>query len=123
MVLLPTVMAVGNVTNMKATLMVRQRVVLSDSLFSEVVVWQLPEPLPGSAHCFKYRLALVSDGQCVLRYDNEAGKGNHKHIGDVEVPYTYQGLEALLSDFALDIRSWRQLCEQSLSASPHSTKP
>jgi Family of unknown function (DUF6516) len=46
------------------------------------VVWRVPEPVRGSRHGFKYRLALVSEETCVLRYDNEAGKGEHKHVGD-----------------------------------------
>ena len=46
-----------------------------------MVVWEVPKPKRGSAHSFKYRLALISDGVCMLRYDNEAGKGDHKHIG------------------------------------------
>lgn len=70
---------------MKATLLLRNRIELSDDCFVELVVWQLPRTLPGSVHSFKYRLALVSDQICVLRYDNEAGKGDHRHIDGVEV--------------------------------------
>jgi len=45
-------------------------------------------PLAGSsAHGYKYRLAFVVDDECVLRYDNEAGKGDHKHIDAKEAPY------------------------------------
>ncbi len=40
------------------------------------MVWQVPSPVPRSAHGFnKYRLALVVNGVCLLRYDNETGKG------------------------------------------------
>jgi hypothetical protein len=35
----------------------------------------------GSRHQYKYRLVLVVNDDCVLRYDNEAGKGDHKHVG------------------------------------------
>jgi hypothetical protein len=34
----------------------------------------------------------VVDGVCVLRYDNEAGKGDHKHIGTVETAYVFESL-------------------------------
>jgi hypothetical protein len=37
------------------------------------VIWRLPKPQAGSQHGFKYRLAYVERGRCVLRYDNEAG--------------------------------------------------
>jgi len=64
---------------MNAKLMLRERHVISEISFVEMVVWHLPAPLSGSSHRFKYRLALVVNGICVLRYDNEAGKGDHKH--------------------------------------------
>lgn len=37
------------------------------------------------------------DGNCVLRYDNEAGKGDHKHIGDDE--RTNWGLTSFCTSF------------------------
>ena len=66
----------------------------------------VPQPLRGSAHGFKYRLAYVADGVCVLRYDNEAGKGDHKHFGDVETAYVFSGPETLLADFWKDVTRW-----------------
>jgi hypothetical protein len=63
--------------------------------------------LPGSHHQFKYRLALVVSGDCALRYDNEAGKGDHKHIGEREVAYEFTDLDALLRDFRADVAAWR----------------
>ncbi|UTV80148.1 DUF6516 family protein [Acidithiobacillus sp. YTS05] len=66
---------------MDALRLVKRRVVLSENAFAEIVIWQLPEPMPGSAHAFQYRLAHVVGGHCVLRYDNEAGKGDHRHVG------------------------------------------
>ncbi len=59
---------------------------LSVGVSVELVIWRVPTPLRGSAHLFKYRLALIVDDVCVLRYDNEAGKGDHRHIGNREVP-------------------------------------
>jgi Family of unknown function (DUF6516) len=41
-------------------------------------------PVPDSGHKFKYRLAFVVDQCGVVRFDNETGKGDHKHIGDKE---------------------------------------
>lgn len=70
----------------------------------EVVVWALPEPLAGSAHKFKYRLALVVNGQCVLRYDNERGKGDHRHIGDREETIEFTTPEALFEAFEADVK-------------------
>jgi hypothetical protein len=71
---------------MGVTLLLNERHILSEDAFVEIVVWRLSSPLSGSRHGFKYRLALVVNGECVLRYDNEAGKGDHKHIGGEEAP-------------------------------------
>ncbi|MCG0998888.1 toxin-antitoxin system TumE family protein [Acetobacter persici] len=90
----------------QARSLMKSRTTLSEGMFVEMVVWQVPASVPGSLHCYKYRLALVSNGQCVLRYDNEAGKGDHKHIGGAEVPYTFQDLETLLKDFREDVEKW-----------------
>lgn len=92
---------------MKAELRLRDRIGLSETAFVELVVWSLPAPLSGSAHNFKYRLALVDAGVCIMRYDNEAGKGDHKHLGEVEVDYKFQGLGALMTDFWSDVERWR----------------
>jgi hypothetical protein len=61
----------------------------------------------GSGHAFKYRLAFVVDGVCVLRYDNEAGKGDHKHVGEVETAYTFESPRRLLADFWRNVELWR----------------
>ena len=90
---------------MKAELLMRERRVL-EAGFIEVVVWRLPEPLSGSAHSLKYRLAYVVDSECVLRYDNEAGKGDHRHVGTGEVPYEFVSVDQLLDDFLADVAEW-----------------
>lgn len=89
--------------NMKAELIEKSRTVIDDTTFFEVVLWHLPSSVPDSGHPFKYRLALVVNGECVLRYDNERGKGDHRHIGDVEEPITFTSLEALYDAFQADI--------------------
>jgi hypothetical protein len=93
---------------MKATLLLRDRTSLDDDSFVELAVWKLPRTLPGSAHGFKYRLALVSKGVCVMRYDNEAGKGDHRHMGEIETDYVFKGLDQLTEDFWLDVERWRR---------------
>lgn len=94
--------------NMKAELMMHERQTINEACFVEIVIWQLPKPLPGSTHDLKYRLAYVVDGTCVLRYDNEAGKGDHRHCGDRESRYAFSGFEQLLADFWRDVDDWRE---------------
>ena len=57
---------------------------------------------------FRYRLALVADGECVLRYDNEAGKGDHRHVGEKEERHRFRSAEQLLADFWADVEIWRR---------------
>ena len=81
---------------MKATQLVRTRITYSETAFAELVLWQVPKPLADSTHRFKYRLAYVVDSVCVLRYDNEEGKG----------VYRFTTPEQLINDFQRDIARW-----------------
>lgn len=36
---------------------------------------------------------------CLLRYNNEAGKGNYNHVGEREVPYHFTDLAMLHANF------------------------
>ena len=85
-----------------------ERHVLDARTFVEIVVWRLDRPVRGSIHRFKYQLARVADLVCVLRYDNEAGKGDHRHIGRVEKLYKFVDPETLLVDFWNDVEAWRR---------------
>jgi hypothetical protein len=95
-------------SNMDAEPLMNERHVLDTQTFVEIAVWRLPRPLRGSTHRFKYRLALVSNGICMLRYDNEAGKGDHRHLRNSERPYRFSDPEALLADFWNDVKKWRR---------------
>lgn len=88
---------------MPAELLLDERHVLSESAFAELVVWRVPVPVRGSQHEFRYRLALVVNGECVLRYDNEAGKGDHRHVRDKEHEYRFKSAKQLLADFWSDV--------------------
>lgn len=84
----------------------RERHVLSETAFAEFVIWRVPLNLIGSAHPFKYRLAYIVDGTCVLRFDNEAGKGDHKHVRNDELPYVFVSPERLIADFWNEVDQW-----------------
>lgn len=88
---------------MKAELIRRERHELPSGAVVEMVVWRVPQAVPGSAHGFKYRLAYVVGGECVLRYDNEAGKGDHRHIDGREEPVMFTGIDALLDAFITEV--------------------
>jgi hypothetical protein len=90
-----------------AELLMNERHLLDERSFVEIVIWRVPASVLASEHEFKYRLAFVVAGTCVLRYDNEAGKGDHRHIGDKEEPYVFTTHDALLKDFWGDVSAWR----------------
>lgn len=91
---------------MQAVALIRRRVVIAEDAFAEVVVWRLPESVPPSSHSFKYRLAHVVRGECVVRYDNERGKGDHRHVDGREATYRFTTPESLMAHFHADIERW-----------------
>ncbi len=91
---------------MKAVQLVGTRIAYSESAFAELILWRLPKPFKGSSHAFKYRLAYVVRGECVLRYDNEIGKGDHRHFGKKENAYIFATPDQLIADFQKDIARW-----------------
>lgn len=93
---------------MPAELLLRERYQLADDAFAELRIWRVPSRVRGSAHDYKYSLAYVVAGRCVLRYDNETGKGDHRHRGDREETYRFTTPERLLADFWSDIDRWRR---------------
>ncbi|WP_242475291.1 toxin-antitoxin system TumE family protein [Thiohalocapsa halophila] len=71
----------------------------------EMVIWRLPERSESWPHGLKYRLVYIRDRARVIGYDNERGKGDHKHLGEREAPYHFTDVRTLLRDFWADVRS------------------
>jgi len=91
---------------MKAAALARSKEVRDDGTIIEVVIWQLPEPLPASGHLFKYRLYYGTALECRVRYDNERGKGDHRHVNGRELDYGFTTVDQLLDDFERDVENW-----------------
>ncbi len=92
---------------MHATLITRFRDVAEDGSIIEMVVWRVPEPVPPTAHGFKYRLVYVVGGERVVGFDNERGKGDHCHLEGIERPYCFTTLDRLIEDFIAEVEKWR----------------
>ena len=88
---------------MKATLVLRRREMLPGGLTVEMVIWQLPEPTTDRPHGLKYRLQAHRGGRALVLYDNETGKGDHRHYGRCEERYEFTSMERLIEDFVADI--------------------
>ena len=92
----------------KAILRLRDRSRFPDGDFVELVIWEVPTPVLPSRHKFKYSLAYIVEGQRVIGYDNERGKGDHRHYGKREEAYAFISLERLLDDFIADVEMLRR---------------
>jgi hypothetical protein len=78
------------------------KVVLHNAVIVEMKIWEVPkdERFPQG---YKYSLFAVMNGQVLVGYDNHHPKGHHRHIEDKELPYPFNTLESLKSDFKADL--------------------
>lgn len=88
---------------MKAVLLARSKEVRDDGSIVEVVIWEVSTPLAPCRHHYKYRLYFGRPGGEFVRYDNERGKGDHRHVDGQDQSYAFQSIEQLLDDFDFDI--------------------
>ncbi|HEY7245345.1 MAG TPA: DUF6516 family protein [Xanthobacteraceae bacterium] len=94
--------------HMKAALVFRLKQELDDGAIMEMVIWKLPRELPGTHHGFKYRLYVRKGGKRIVGYDNERGKGDHRHVLGRELPYRFTSPERLIGDFLADVDQARR---------------
>jgi hypothetical protein len=92
---------------MKAKLLFEQRVDFDDGAIVEIVYWRVPSPVLPSVHGLKYRLFYGRAGVREVGYDNERGKGDHRHFRGVETAYVFTSIEQLLTDFWADVHRLR----------------
>jgi hypothetical protein len=92
---------------MVAELLHRSRFVYADGSLREMVLWKIPRTTHHPAG-LKYRLYYGdTGGYCLVRYDNERGKGDHRHSIDHEEPYQFSNVDTLVADFLADIQRLR----------------
>ncbi len=92
---------------MDAELLFYQRIVYDDGAIVEMVIWRVPSPVPPSAHDLKYSLFYGRPGVREVGYDNERGKGDHRHLRGAETAYVFTSVEQLMTDFWTDVRATR----------------
>ena len=87
---------------MAAKLIYHEKFIYADGAIREMVLCQLPAKTSDRPHGLKYRLYYgLSDGTCMVRYDNESGKGKQK-------PYQFKDVETLVADFLAEIENARK---------------
>lgn len=91
----------------RATLAYHDKQALPDGAIVEMKIWDVPAPVAGSTHRLKYRLFYGREGVRLVGYDNEAGKGDHRHLEGREEPYRFTSVEQLIADFLADVRRVR----------------
>lgn len=72
----------GQMRHMKARRIFHDKAIFPDGSIVEMTIWQLPEATPERPHGLKYSLYFGHEGERIVGYDNERGKGDHKHLGD-----------------------------------------
>ena len=91
----------------KARLLLHDRFEFNDGKLIEVVVWRVPVAVPPTDHGFKYSLFYGGEQGRDVGYDNERGKGDHRHLQGVESPYVFSTVEQLIEDFWADVEALR----------------
>jgi hypothetical protein len=104
---LTTFCIVGILDNMAAQLITRFKNVNPDASILELVVWKVETPVAPSEHAYKYRAVYVMDGQRIVGFDNERGKGDHCHLNGHELPYIFTSVEQLVEDFIAAVSARR----------------
>lgn len=92
---------------MFAVLLIRFKEEFPDGCIVEIRVWRLPRISAERPHGLKYSLFYGRTGERIVAYDNESGKGDHRHYRTHELPYAFVTLEQLLADFEADIAAER----------------
>ena len=81
--------------------------VFEDGAIMEIRIWSAPVPPPPSRHGYKYSLYYGQAGRRLVGFDNERGKGDHKHIADRETACAFVSISALLADFRAEVEAVR----------------
>ena len=97
---------------MAAQLLFRDKYIYADGAIREMVIWRLSKTDSERPHGLKYSLFYGHPGKSLVRYDNERGKGDHRHAGDQEAPYSFTSVEQLIQDFKTDIEHLRGDCDE-----------
>lgn len=88
----------------KASLIQDRKVVLATGHILQIRIWLLPKPTDERPHGLKYSLFFGRQGERIVGYDNELGKGDHRHYRNEQQPYAFSTIEKLIADFEADVR-------------------
>jgi hypothetical protein len=92
---------------MKGHLIIHNKVTDELGNTLEIKMWRVPVS-QHTPHGYKYSLVYIVGNERAIGYDNERGKGDHKHLFGNEHPYSFKGLRELARDFKRDIASFKE---------------
>jgi Family of unknown function (DUF6516) len=104
---LTAITCVGIIANMRATLITQFKNMTPDGGVIELVVWRVPTPVPPTQHGYKYRAAYSLNGERIVGFDNERGKGDHCHLDGIQLPYNFVSVAQLVEDFIAAVSARR----------------
>ena len=91
----------------KANLLIHEKYPDKQGSIAEIKIWIVP--VSGHhPHGYKYSLVLIVKGKRVVTFDNERGKGDHKHMDGIELPYSFESIDKLLTDYNQTIKIWKE---------------
>jgi hypothetical protein len=88
----------------EASLIENRKSVPGSGAIIQIRVWRLPRATHERPHGLKYSLFYGRPGERIIGYDNETGKGDHRHYREREEAYIFVSLEKLVADFEADVR-------------------
>jgi hypothetical protein len=97
---------------MAARLLLYRKRTFEDGAISEITLWEVPKAVLGSRHSLKYSLYYGKAGVRLVGYDNERGKGDHRHYGDQEEVYVFTDVGTLVAEFLKDVIRVRGLSDE-----------
>lgn len=92
----------------KTRTLIAEKVHLDAASIVQMRVIEVPSPVLGSKHSYKYSFVYVVDGVRIIGYDNERTKGDHRHYRETEEAYQFVSVRKLMDDFLADVARERE---------------
>ncbi len=88
---------------MPAELLLHRKQVTSDNEIVEFKIWKVPKDVD-FPEGIRYSMGYIHNGKRVLGYDNERGKGHHKHKLGKEEKVQFVSWQMLLNQFLEELK-------------------
>ena len=90
-----------------AHLVLNEKTVFEDGSILQVRIWSVPKSVPSARHRCKYNLFYGRPGERLVGFDNERGKGDHKHVLGAETNYRCVSISQSLAECRTEVERVR----------------